>query len=443
MPNSALKLPMRAAARMKTELHMTAAETQRQPETRQGPRPLTLHLGSAAASWMSSLAVLPHARNGSLKWNKQLAPQAETLASALARQNPEALAGAINDEVHRRMADFLAGIDDYRKHPYRRGLDSKSDAPEVLWHEGSSRLLDYGFGSTGTADRRVPTVLFVPSLINRAYILDLSRDRSLMRYLAASGVRPMLLDWGAPVGGERDFGLDDYIAGRLNAALDAALSAAGQPVMLAGYCMGGLLVMPAALARPSDISSLVLMATPWDFHTGSQGDIIGALNLPLETILSAMGVLPVDVIQALFAALDPLLAARKFSHFAKLAPNSAAARNFVALEDWLNDGVDLAGGVARECLLGWYGANDTAQGRWHVAGQAIHPQRLVQPVLNIVPRRDRIVPPESAEPLSALIPSAETWRPALGHIGMIASPRAKRSLWRPLAAWIKAQQPHN
>ena len=200
---------------------MTAAETQQQPETRQGPRPLTLHLGSAAASWMSSLAVLPHARNGSLNWNKQLAPQAEALASALARRNPEALAGAINDEVHRRMADFLAGIDGYRRHPYRRGLDSQRDAPDVLWHQGSSRLLDYGTGSSGAAEDHAPTVMFVPSLINRAYILDLSRDRSLMRYLAASGIRPMLLDWGAPAGSERDFGLDDYIAGRLNAALDA------------------------------------------------------------------------------------------------------------------------------------------------------------------------------------------------------------------------------
>ena len=153
-----------------------------------------------------------------------------------------------------------------------------------------------------------------------------------------------------------------------------------------------------------------------------------------------MGVLPVDVIQALFAALDPLLAARKFSHFAKLAPSSAAARNFVALEDWLNDGVVLSGGVARECLLGWYGDNLPARGRWHVAGKAVHPQRLEPPTLNIVPQRDRIVPPESAEPLSALIPDVETWRPALGHIGMIASPRAKRSLWRALAAWIEARQ---
>jgi len=335
------------------------------------------------------------------------------------------------------MANFLDGIERYRHHPYRRRLESGSDAPAMLWQQGSSRLLDYGGGTTQDA---APVMLFVPSLINRAYILDLSRDRSLMRYLAASGIRPLLLDWGAPLGEERDFGLNEYIAGRLDAALDAALEASGRPIGLAGYCMGGLLAMPAALTRPGDISSLVLMATPWDFHTGAQGEIIGALNLSLETILSGEGVLPIDVIQALFAALDPLLAARKFSHFAKLAPDSAAARNFVALEDWLNDGVVLSGGVARECLLGWYGDNFPARGRWHVGGTAVHPQRLTQSALNIVPQRDRIVPPESAEPLSALIPQIETWRPALGHIGMIASPRAKRSLWRPLAAWIKAQQ---
>ena len=387
---------------------------------------------------MSSLAVLPHARSGSLSWKRELATEAEALASALGKQKPEALAAALNGEIQRRMAQYLDGIERYRQHPYRRRMSTGGDEPAEIWRQGSSRLLDYG---GGTADGRAPSVLFVPSLINRAYILDLSPDRSLMRYLATSGLRPMLLDWGAPSGDERAFGLDDYIAGRLDAALDAARHTAGRPVMLAGYCMGGLLAMPAALARPNDVSSLVLMATPWDFHSGAQGEIIGALKLPLEAIISSLGVLPVDVIQALFAALDPLLSARKFTHFAKLAPNSAAARNFVALEDWLNDGVDLSQGVARECLLGWYGENTAARGRWHIAGSAVHPQRLVQPVLNIVPLRDRIVPPESAESLSALIPTVETWRPALGHIGMIASPRAKRTLWRRLAAWINAQHP--
>ena len=403
---------------------------------RTGPRPLALHLGNAATNWTSSLAALPLAKNGSLPWKKELKEEAEALASALEKQSPEALAGALGSEIQRRMAAFLGGIECYQRHPYQRRFGAAFGAPATLWHEGSSRLLDYGAEMTGDD---VKTVLFAPSLINRAYILDLSRQRSLMRYLAASGIRPLLLDWGAPAGEERGFNLDDYIHGRLNGAIDAALEVAGRPIGLAGYCMGGLLAMPAVLARPADISSLILVATPWDFHTGKQQEIISACKLPFEAMISSLGVLPADAVQALFAALDPLLAARKFSHFAGLAPNSAAARNFVALEDWLNDGVDLSAGVARDCLFGWYEENRTAHGRWQVAGQVIHPGRLSQPVLNIVPARDRIVPPESAEPLSALIPNSETWRPALGHIGMIASPRAKRTLWRQLADWIKSQ----
>ena len=41
----------------------------------------------------------------------------------------------------------------------------------------------------------------------------------------------------------------------------------------------------------------------------------------------------------------------------------AEARDFVALEDWLNDGVPLALPVARECLGGWYGDNVPGRGQ--------------------------------------------------------------------------------
>jgi polyhydroxyalkanoate synthase len=129
------------------------------------------------------------------------------------------------------MAAFLGGIECYQRHPYQRRFGAAFGAPATLWHVGSSRLLDYGAEMTGDD---VKTVLFAPSLINRAYILDLSRQRSLMRYLAASGIRPLLLDWGAPAGEERGFNLDDYIHGRLNGAIDAALEVAGRPIGLAG-----------------------------------------------------------------------------------------------------------------------------------------------------------------------------------------------------------------
>ena len=61
--------------------------------------------------------------------------------------------------------------------------------------------------------------------------------------------------------------------------------------------------------------------------------------------------LPVDALQALFNGLNPGLANSKFRDLANVRANSRKFANFVALEDWLNDGVPLAGPVARECLF--------------------------------------------------------------------------------------------
>ena len=40
---------------------------------------------------------------------------------------------------------------------------------------------------------------------------------------------------------------------------------------------------------------------------------------------------------------------------------------FVALEDWLNDGVPLPAPVARQCLAGWYGRNEPGRLAWRIA----------------------------------------------------------------------------
>ena len=405
------------------------------PETpRTGPRPLPLHLGMALGAWLSSLAALPPARSGSLGWRHADRAQAVALQAALANADPEALARALGAEAAGRIGRFLAGIDAYRAHPYRRRLAD----PPVLWQAGATRVLAFGGPASGAP------VLLVPSLINRAYILDLSQRRSFARYLRERGLRPYLLDWGAPGADERGFGLDDYILGRLAPALGAVRRDAGRPAALAGYCMGGTMALPLAALGDGgdggDVAALVLLATPWDFHADErvQAGLVAAHTPALAALSEALGALPADALQAMFAALDPLLAARKFSAFAELPPASAAARNFVALEDWLNDAVPLTGPVARACLEDWYGANAPARGTWRVGGEAVRPAHVRGPALNVVPARDRIVPPASAEALSAALPAVETWRPPLGHIGMMASPRAKRLLWRRLADWIAA-----
>ncbi len=348
---------------------------------------------------------------------------AAMLAPALAQADPEALGAALAAETQRRLADFLSGIEAYRC----RGTRRRRADPPVLWQAGGTRLLDYG--GDGAA------VLLVPSLINRAYILDLTARRSFARYLAARGLRTLLVDWGTPSPEESAFTLDDYILGRLRGALDAAKAETERPVILLGYCMGGTLALPLAARHAQDLAGLCLLASPWDFHAdgGAQARLVASLQGPLASLIAAHGVLPTDALQAMFASLDPLLAARKFRGFAARDPKSAAARDFVALEDWLNDGVPLAGPVATTCLFDWYVKNAPARGHWRVGGLPVRPQSLGIPVLNVVPSHDRIVPPASAAAVDALLPDAERWTPPLGHIGMIASPRAKRLLWRRLA----------
>ena len=318
---------------------------------------------------------------------------------------------------------LLAGIAAYRRHPYTRDLLD----PAAIWHEGDSRVLDYG-GSG-------PPVLFVPSLINRAYVLDLMPGRSMLRWLAANGLRPLLLDWGWPGPLERAFTLTDVIAGRL----ERAIAALGEPVALAGYCMGGLLTLAAALRRPERIRALALLATPWDFHAVHKEEAIrlGASLPAFEPLLLATGTLPIDVLQAVFASVEPGSVAAKFRKFGQLDQSGPAADTFVALEDWLNDGVPLAAPIARECFADWYERNQPGTNEWLIDGRKVDPAAIRCPAFVAVPARDRIVPPESAAPLASQIPGAVLHRPAAGHIGMTTGPRAEQALWRPLLDWLR------
>ncbi len=413
---------------------------------RQGPRPLGLHLGMGLTILLSSAAGLPLLNNSSPPWHPSLRPQAAELMALIARlrersQAPGAAPGpnpppdplallpaALDREMRRRIDRFMSGLERYRRHPYQRDVE---DAP-TIWREGATRLLD--FGGQGRP------VLFVPSLVNRGYILDLSHRKSLLRWLAGQGLRPFLLEWGQPGALERPFTLTDIIAGRLGRALDHVVAQVGGPVVLAGYCMGGLLALAAALRWPDQVSAYVALATPWDFHADDAAGArrVATLLPPFEPTLHLLGELPVDAVQLFFATLDPLLALKKFSRFAEMDLASDAADDFVALEDWLNDGVTLPAAIARECLGDWYGSNTPGRGEWLVAGAPVRPEGWHKPALVVVPARDRIVPPAAADALARSIPGATAWHPPLGHIGMVVSGGAKEKLWQPLRDWLLA-----
>lgn len=414
---------------------------------RLGPRPLPQHLALALAMWGNSALAWPSLKAA---WQGSSAAAERSPAENPPNQGPlqrglaslsadlqaadeGALLAALTAEGHRRLEGFLDGVATYRHHPYRRAMRERP----VLWREGTTVLRDY----RATIDAAAPRVLVIPSLINRYYILDLSPDSSFLADLAGRGMAPFVVDWDAPGPQEQGFDLTHYIAGRLEGALDAVRREPGGPILVLGYCMGGMLALALALRRQSDLAGLVCLATPWDFHAeaGIQAQLIGAMGRQLDPLFQLLGEMPVDLLQSFFAALDPLSILAKFRRFGTLPPESESAAKFVALEDWLNDGVGLAAPVARECLGDWYGANTPGRGQWQIDGRPMTPEALDLPALAMVPAGDRIVPPRSALGLAQRLRRGETQAPAAGHIGMMVGGGARAKVWDPLEAWIRRQ----
>lgn len=315
----------------------------------------------------------------------------------------------------------------------------------TVWQTGSTKLIDYG------PNQGWP-LLVVPSLVNRAYVLDLMPGSSLLAFLRKGGIRPLLLDWGQPGRRDRECSLDDYILDRLEVAFDWVRQATRCPPLILGYCMGGTLATALACRRSSDCAGLALLATPWDFKKDHplahylSADALDlntdGLDLSTERPASAaasglVGSMSIDQLQALFAMLDPMAVPKKFAGFARVSPTSKAAAHFVAIEDWLNDGVPLAADLATQCLIDWYGRNAPALGNWKVDGQNVLPERLDLPAFLAIPSHDRIVPAASALALAAILPKATIIRPKSGHVGMVTGRKAKTQLWTPLLAWLQ------
>jgi polyhydroxyalkanoate synthase len=395
--------------------------------------PLPVYLSTATTNYASSKAAWQLWKSGLLHWNPALKSQAAALLKPPSVNNLRADA-AFEDTAHTRLIHFLEGIKFYLETP----------APEVprlpracLWQEGSTQLLDYGSVRARKADK--PAILFIPSLINKSYILDLMPDRSLLQYLSDEGFHPLLLDWNEPSVAETSFTLEDYITQRVEPALEEAQRLLGRKVVLAGYCMGGLLAMAAALRKKQHVQGLVLLATPWDFQASDVSRIaLGSSAIhTLENLLMQAPLLPAATVHALFYFMNPFAVHRKFERLYALSEHEECPV-LLARERWVNDGIPLTREVARTCFIDWAANNTLVEGEWNVDGTTINPAALRTPTFIALPKYDQIVPPACATPLAKKVKGARTVSCPSGHVGMIVGRSARESLWLPLAKWLQS-----
>src|SRR5829696_1114727 len=86
-------------------------------------------------------------------------------------------------------------------------------------------------------------ILFIPPWINRYYILDLTPEKSMVRYLVDEGFTVFMISWKNPDASMSETKFEDYMTEGLSAAAEVVREITGSDKLNpVGYCVGGTLL---------------------------------------------------------------------------------------------------------------------------------------------------------------------------------------------------------
>ena len=136
--------------------------------------------------------------------------------------------------------------------------------------------------------RKRPLVI-TPPQINKYYALDLSPDKSMVRFLLDSGIQVFCVSWRNPTAAHREWGLDTYVAA-LDEAVDVARDlTSSDDISMMGSCSGGITstayFATLGIAAHQKIKNMVLAVCLLDPNTADES-AFGCLMTP-ETMRAA------------------------------------------------------------------------------------------------------------------------------------------------------------
>jgi polyhydroxyalkanoate synthase len=271
-------------------------------------------------------------------------------------------------------------------------------------------------------------VLIVPSWIMKYYILDLSPENSLVKYLVEKGHTVFILSWRNPDAKDRNLGMDDYLKSGALAAIDAVSAIVPERKIHAmGYCLGGTLLSIAAafMASHQDerLKTLTLLASELDFEDpGELGLFIDESQLSfLNDAMATKGYLDGKQMAGAFALLNSrdLVWSRMVHDY--MMGNSHPVNDLTA---WNLDATRMPYRQHSEYLRSLYLNNDLAEGHYRVNGRPIALSDIWIPVFALGTERDTVSPWQAVYKIHLLAPAEVTFCLSSGghNVGVVNPP---------------------
>jgi polyhydroxyalkanoate synthase subunit PhaC len=217
----------------------------------------------------------PHTKQKAAFYVRQIANAASP--SNFVLTNPELLRETFSSNaenlvrgMHMLAEDIAAGGGDLRiRHTpmFEVGRNLAITPGKVIFQNELLQLIQYA-PSTETVLKR--PLLIVPPWINKFYVLDLTPEKSFIKWCVDQGITVFCVSWVNPDAGLAQRSFEQYGREGILAALDVIKLATGEDKVNAiGYCVGGTLLsaMLAAVAAWGDdrIQSATLLAAQVDF----------------------------------------------------------------------------------------------------------------------------------------------------------------------------------
>ncbi len=283
-------------------------------------------------------------------------------------------------------------------------------------------------------------VLIVPSWIMKYYILDLSPENSLVKFLVAHGHTVFMISWRNPGSTDRDLHLDDYRSLGVEAALSAIHAITPKAgVHAVGYCLGGTLLAIAAAHRArlqvkrkgQQLKTITLLAAELDFtEPGELSLFIDESQIAyLEDIMAERGYLDGKQMAGAFTLLNSkdLVWSRMVREY--LMGNRAPITDLMA---WNSDATRLPATMHSEYLRKLYLHNELAEGNYEIDGTAISLSDIRAPVFAVATERDHVSPWRSVYKIHLLTDTDVTFVLTSGghNVGIVNPPGVANRRYR-------------